>query len=48
MKKFLLPGVLLKRYAERQPYATRIQLPPRLTRPEPDDGPVGSVTLPDE
>ncbi len=40
------PGVLLRRSTERQKSERPLQPPPRLTRPEPDEGPVGSVTEP--
>ena len=46
MLLFLLAGLLLLRCAERQLFALLFQLPPRITRSEPDVGPAGSVTLP--
>jgi len=36
-------GVILSRFAERQLRALKIQPPPRLTRNEPLEGPVGSL-----
>ena len=45
-----LEGILdqTPRYDERQPLAPPLsQPPPRKTRYEPEDGPAGSVTLPD-
>ena len=37
-----LPGVFLLRFADRQFLALLFQLPPRLTRSDPDEGPKGS------
>ena len=42
-----LPGESQYRNAERQSLGELPQLPPRNTRAEPEDGPVGSVTVPD-
>ncbi|MDO9263585.1 MAG: hypothetical protein Q7U02_06445 [Desulfosalsimonadaceae bacterium] len=42
------PGEKLRRFADRQRLALRLQLPPRSTRSKPEEGPKGSVTEPDE
>jgi hypothetical protein len=45
-RKYRSSGVFLLRNAERQKSEKPNQLPPRLTRNEPEDDPVGSVTEP--
>ena len=40
---FRFDGSFLLRFADRQFLAVLFQLPPRFTRSEPADGPVGSV-----